>query len=224
MRRTLVAMYDDLVTARNVIDELIDAGFDRADVGLATYDESGEGYKYIEAKDVKADEGASFGALVGGLTGLVAGLAAITIPGIGPIIAAGPLTAALGGAAGAALGAGAGAATGGLTAALVGMGVPDEEATTYMEGIRRGGALVTANVPEEKGSLAIEVMNRFSPIDLSDRTRNWAERGWQGWNENTSPYTREELEKERALYRSNRTTASTGQSQAVRSYNYSRDE
>jgi len=217
-------MYDDLATARNVVDELIDAGFDRADIGLATYDESGEGYKYIDAEDVKADEGASFGALVGGLTGLVAGLAAITIPGIGPVIAAGPLTAALGGAAGAAIGAGAGAATGGLTAALVGMGVPDEDAATYMEGVRRGSVLVTANVPEEKGSLAIEVMNRFNPIDLSDRTRNWAERGWQGWNENTSPYTREQIESERALYRRNRTSVNTEENQRVHNYSSNRDE
>jgi len=219
MRRTLVAMYEDLSSARNVVNDLVSAGFARSDIGLATYDEAGTGLTYIDADDVKADEGAGFGALVGGLTGLVAGLAAITIPGIGPVIAAGPLAAALGGAAGAVIGAGAGAATGGLTAALVGMGVPEEEVGTYMEGLRRGSVLVTANIPEEQSSTAISVMNRHNPINIEDRTNIWRNEGWNGWEPTSSPYTAQDIQTERGKYtRRSTDKPSMSELQYVRTY------
>jgi hypothetical protein len=67
--------------------------------------------------------------------GLVAGLAALAIPGVGPIIAAGPIFTAL-------TGAGIGAAAGGLIGALANTGMPEEDARIYAEEVRRGGVLV----------------------------------------------------------------------------------
>jgi len=226
MKRTLVALFNDLGTARNAVNELVNAGFDRTSIGLATYNETEGDVTYVDAEDVKADEGAGFGALVGGLTGLVAGLATIAIPGIGPIIAAGPLAAAMGGAAGAVIGAGAGAATGGLTAALVGMGVPDEEAGYYTEGIRRGGALVTATVDEERSGMAIDIMNRFDPVNVEDRTNQWRSEGWTGWSETSSPFTAQDRIRERQRPSTRTSMDSTPNEynrSSVRTYNYEGD-
>jgi uncharacterized membrane protein len=80
--------------------------------------------------------GIATGGVFGGLAGLLVGLGTLAIPGIGPVLAAGPLLGALGGAA-------IGAATGGLLGALVDLGVPEEYATTYVTEIERGQVLLT---------------------------------------------------------------------------------
>lgn len=106
------------------------------------------------AEATEASDGAGAGALgggiVGGLAGVLVGLGVLTIPGLGPVLAAGPLAAAIG-TTGAAIGAGAvgaaaGAAAGGLLGALVGAGIPHGDANVYAEGVRRGGTLVVARV------------------------------------------------------------------------------
>ena len=87
--------------------------------------------------------------MLGGVLGLLVGVGAHAIPGIGPVLAAGSLAAALGTAGASTLvGAGLGAATGGIVGGLVGLGIPEEDATMYAEGARRGGTLVTAQVAD----------------------------------------------------------------------------
>ena len=81
----------------------------------------------------KAAEGAGIGAVAGGgLGALLLGLAAagFAVPGL-PIIAMGPLAAAL-------TGAGSGGAVGALIGALVGSGIPEERAKLYEQGIKEG--------------------------------------------------------------------------------------
>src|ERR671920_1144773 len=76
------------------------------------------------------------GGLIGGTLGLLAGVGALVIPGIGPIVAAGTIASTL-------AGAGIGAAAGGLLGALAGMGIPEEEARHFEQGVQSGGILVT---------------------------------------------------------------------------------
>lgn len=86
-----------------------------------------------------AAEGAAGGAVAGGLIGgagaLLAELGLIAIPGIGPLLAAGPIAATLTGLV-------AGGAVGGLVGALVDMGLTKEEAEEYEEYLDRGDILV----------------------------------------------------------------------------------
>ena len=134
MTKTIVALYDEFANARQAVEALVDAGFERDDISMVASDASGEYAEYVN-EDVTAEEGAGFGAVVGALVGLGVAL----IPGIGPVLAAGPLAAALM----AGIGAAAGAVTGGIVAALVDFGVPEDHAQYYAEGVRRGGTLVT---------------------------------------------------------------------------------
>src|SRR3982751_6408840 len=104
--------------------------------------------------------------------GLVAGAAALTIPGIGPFIAAGPIAAAL-------AGAGIGAAAGGAIGALVHLGVPEEEAHYYAEGVRRGGTLITVNAStDEMATCAAMVMKNHGAADIEQRAAQWKQQGW----------------------------------------------
>jgi hypothetical protein len=200
MSETILAVYDTLDTAHSAVRDLTGSGFDRADIGVAARDYSSTDWGDVD-DNVTGSEGSGFGALVGGLTGVVMGLTAITIPGIGAIIAAGPLAAALGAATGGAIGAVAGAATGGLVASLVDLGVPDEDAESYAEHVRRGGALVSVTVKDEsRVGTATDILNRYHPVDIDRRATQWKAKGWTGYDKMADPYTAEHLAADRQNY------------------------
>jgi uncharacterized protein (TIGR02271 family) len=180
---TYIGLYDDMETAQDVVQDLVDAGFSRENISLVANDASGEYASYVNAadEDVSSGEGAGFGAVVGGLVGLGVAL----IPGIGPVLAAGPLAAALM----AGVGAAAGAVTGGVTAGLIDLGVPAEDAEYYAEGIRRGGILVTAHAADSSADQVQSIMESHNPIDLEERSSAWRSEGWTGFDANAQPYT-----------------------------------
>jgi hypothetical protein len=93
-----------------------------------------------------AKVGAGTGAWFGGIFGLLVGAAVLVIPGLGPVVVAGPLAAAL---IAGVEGAIAGTALGGLAGALVGWGIPHERALAYETHIQGGKFLVVVRgVPE----------------------------------------------------------------------------
>ncbi len=205
MTKAIVALYDDLDVAQRVVQELVNAGLSRDNISIVANDVSGEYGKYAAVDPAEGHhhvgpaEGSAFGSVVGALTGLLVGLGALAIPGIGPVIAAGPLAAGL---AGAVTGAVAGGATGGIVGGLLSMGVPEEEAKHYAEGIRRGGTLVSANVDETFAPRAEAIMNSYHPVDLQRRAETWQQAGWAGFNETGTAYDAEALQRERETYRS----------------------
>lgn len=123
-----ITAVENLKAEGHTMDEISVIAKNRSEVETIT-DETGS----------KAEEGlatgAATGGAIGGVTGLLAGIGALAIPGIGPIVAAGPIAAALTGAA-------VGAGTGGLAGALIGMGIPEEEAEEYNRHVEAGKILV----------------------------------------------------------------------------------
>jgi hypothetical protein len=81
--------------------------------------------------------------------GWLVGIGAIAIPGIGPIVAAGPVVAAL-------AGAGAAGATGGLVGGLIGAGIPEIEAKRYAGRIREGAYLISVHCDDSKWAKSAE--------------------------------------------------------------------
>ncbi|MDT8306263.1 MAG: general stress protein [Anaerolineae bacterium] len=217
--KTVVALYDNLEDARDAVDELVEAGFSRSDISLVARDVTGEYGTYVDEYD-DAEEvgeaaagGAVGGAVVGGLMGLLVGLGAFAIPGLGPVIAAGPVAASL-------AGAGIGAATGGLLGALVEWGIPEAEAGYYAEGVRRGGTLLSVRVPENRVDDVVDLMNEHDPVNIERRAEYWrSEYDWTGYDPEAEPYGAEEI----TTYRTSLSDwdedydATTGQTR-VRSY------
>jgi hypothetical protein len=116
-------------------------------------------------KATKAPEGvtagATSGAVVGGTLGWLVGIGALAIPGIGPLIAAGPIVAAL-------AGAGAVGALGGLTGALVGMGIPEYEAKRFEGRVRKGGILLSVHADDaEWAKRARQILDQSGAEDIS---------------------------------------------------------
>jgi hypothetical protein len=128
-------------TAEAAVDHLIARGFSNSAISVLLPDDETT-RAFAHQKSTKAPEGTTAGAttggLVGGTLGLLAGIGALAIPGVGPLIAAGPIVAAL-------AGLGVGGTIGGLLGALVGMGIPEYEAKRYEGAVKGGGILLSVH-------------------------------------------------------------------------------
>jgi len=134
-------IYRDELAAGDAVDALQAAGFRNTDISVLFPENEGT-KDFAVRKDTKAPEGtatgATTGAVIGGGLGWLAGIGALAIPGVGPLIAAGPIVAAL-------TGVGVGGAIGGIAGALVGMGIPEYEAKRYEGRVKEGGILLSVH-------------------------------------------------------------------------------
>lgn len=187
--KTIAGLFENEQNADAAIRELQHGGFDRNRFGVITRNrvtQKVDREEVIQEGTIQAESklGPAGGAAVGGITGLLFGLGALLIPGIGPVVAAGTITASLGAVAGAA---GLGAAAGGLLGALTSQGITEEDADFYAEGVKRGGVLVFVEAEEEHVPLVKEVMQKHGVVEISTRRKNWEEAGWAGYNEAVTP-------------------------------------
>jgi hypothetical protein len=148
----------------SAVDALKKAGFSNSDVSILLPENVKSG-ELTTDHSTKAPEGAAVGAgsgaAVGGALGWLVGVGALAIPGIGPVIAAGPLLAAL-------AGIGIGGALGGFAGSLVGMGIPEYEAKKYEGRLLKGGILVAVHCDtEEQANRAKEVLQSTGAQDLA---------------------------------------------------------
>ena len=138
---SVFGIYHDQPGVEEAVDTLRAAGFRNTDISVLFQENRGT-KDLAHEKNTKAPEGATAGGIIGGVTGGVlgwlTGIGVLAIPGLGPLIAAGPIVAAL-------AGAGAVGAVGGVIGALAGMGVPEYEAKRYEGRIRDGGILLSVH-------------------------------------------------------------------------------
>lgn len=198
MAKIVVGLFDDFSDAQDAVQDLVKAGFRREDISVTASDARGErarlGAPGASGSGSGAATGAGTGAALGGVAGLLVGLGALAIPGIGPVVAAGPLAAAL-------AGAGVGAVTGGLVGSLTDLGVPEEAAHRYAEGVRRGGSLVAVAADAGNVDAAVSVMNLHGAVDIERRAADWRQQGWTGFNHAAQPLTPDEILGERERFR-----------------------
>ena len=150
--------------AERAVDHLIAAGFSNQDVSVLMSDRQGS-KDFAAEKNTKAPEGATagvgVGGAVGGTLGLLAGIGALAIPGVGPLIAAGPIMGAL-------AGLGVGGAVGGVVGALVGLGIPEYEAKRYEGRVKDGGILLSVHCDSsEEVSRAKDILKATGAEDIS---------------------------------------------------------
>ena len=143
-KKAVVGLVKSQSQAESIVNDLRSAGFSTGDVS-ALFPDKSTTRDFAHEKNTKAPEGAATGAgtggLLGGTLGWLAGIGTLAIPGVGPLIAAGPILAALSGAA-------VGATVGGITGGLVGLGVPELEAKQYEGKIRDGNILISVHTDD----------------------------------------------------------------------------
>jgi hypothetical protein len=197
--RTITSLYDTYDDAAQTVRELENAGIPRDDISMiASSLDDRLSHTDTTNAATGAATGGSIGGALGGGAGLLAGLGMLAIPGVGPVVAAGWLVAT---AVGAVAGAGAGAVAGGLIGSLTDAGVSEDDAHVYLEGVRRGGTLVTARVGDDLVSMAEQIVHRHHPVDPDLREKAYRAHGWTAFDGTAKPFTAAELEQERAIHR-----------------------
>jgi uncharacterized membrane protein len=204
MIKTVVGSFDSATDATNAACELRAAGFMEDDINVVANNTRSTGVAATARTDAAttvvddAARGAATGAIAGSAIGGAAGLAisamGLAIPGIGAILAAGPIVAAL-------TGAGAGVVAGGLIGALTDLGVDDAQAEYYAEAVRRGAALVTVRVDESRADEAESILRNHGAFDIEDRVVQWKSEGWTRYDPDAEPYSFDDVERNRTRYR-----------------------
>jgi len=196
MTVTISRLYSDYSSASQAVSDLEAAGLRSQDISIVAsnadnwygrdrgrkMDRVDRDHDGTDDRVEGAEAGAGIGAAIGATAGLLAGLGIMAIPGIGPVVAAGWLTAT-------AAGAVAGGATGGIIGALTQAGVSKDEAHLYAEGVRRGGERTRYEA----------ILDR-SAVNIRERGEAYRKEGWSGFDESAPPYSAEEARKEREIY------------------------
>jgi hypothetical protein len=202
---TVCRLYDSYINANQVVLALEVAGVPPSETSVIS-NNSDSWYKANRTaslvplrKDDASGEGSGKGegAILGAAIGATAATAAslvtmLAIPGVGAVVGAGWLAAMLGSMA-------IGGVAGGLLGALSNAGISEEDAQVFVEGVRRGGTLVAARVPEAQLPQVVPMMNR-SAVNLQERSDLYRKSGWHSFDPNAVPYTADQVRSERALH------------------------
>jgi hypothetical protein len=135
----VLGVFEDEKSAKQAINKMKDQGISEDEISLVARQQEGDDFEAgdMGGADQNLSDGAATGGVLGGLAGLLAGAGMLTIPGVGPILAAGPISAGL-----------SGAAAGGIAGGLADFGVDEETGQRYAQEVEQGKILVAAENTE----------------------------------------------------------------------------
>jgi len=159
MAKTVIGTFNAQESAERAVSDLRGKGFDR-EISIVAKDDKraragGEREGGLRMGGDSVFEGTTTGGVLGGLAGLAAGAGALAIPGIGPIVAAGPIAGLL-----------SGAATGGIAGGLLDWGIPAERGRYFEDRVRQGNILVSVRTDDNKANDAAGVLRRYGCQDV----------------------------------------------------------
>jgi hypothetical protein len=173
--KTVVGLFDTYAHAETAAHDLGNAGISQNDISLVANNTSGKYGQPISATGTTASypnvaSETATGAVEGGIAGLLLGLVAFAIPGLGAVAAAGWLTTAI---TGVVVGAGVG-----LVGALMGAGIPHEDAAYYAEGVRRGGTLLAVRTTDEQAQRIAQILSNDGAVNIEERAEQYRQEGF----------------------------------------------
>ena len=162
-KKSVLCIAKSLEEADRIVDQLKTANFSNNDISVL-FPDKGTTRDFAHEKNTKAPEGAVAGAgtglVVGGALGWLAGIGALTIPGVGPFVAAGPIIAALSGVA-------IGGTMGGIAGGLIGLGIPEIEAKRYEGKVKAGNILISVHTENsEEITRAKDIFTKAGAQDI----------------------------------------------------------
>jgi hypothetical protein len=160
-KNVVVGVFESRSPAEHAMLELCRVGFDDDEIGMLARDTEGKLVRPgVRRTESATEEGAAVGAVVGAAGGAALGAAVLTglIPAIGPVLAVGTLGALLVNAAG-------GAVVGLVAGALIGWGIPEEEAEYYETEVKAGRYLVTVDASGERAGEARAILDKHRGFD-----------------------------------------------------------
>lgn len=162
MAKTVLGVFDSPDQAERAASELQKEGFDRKEISIVAKEDSARGRSDDRGGDrggttmkSSISGGVTTGGAIGGAAGLLAGVGALAIPGIGPLVAAGPIAAVL-----------SGAVTGGVAGGLIDWGIPEESGRKYEQRVKEGKIVAAVRTDDDKVEDAADVMRSTGAYDV----------------------------------------------------------
>lgn len=136
---TVVGVFESRERASEAIQALQAEGFNEENLSIVARQDEGEGREDQGGTMESISDGAAWGGGLGALGGVLAGVGALAIPGIGPILAAGPIAAGL-----------SGAVAGGIAGGLIDLGIPEQDGRGFEEDVKQGRLLAVVEADDEE--------------------------------------------------------------------------
>lgn len=167
MSRTVIGVFSSRDKAESAVNKLKERGFDESRISIVGREKEIRGGDKSAGRgslmgDMGGDQlsgGITTGGTLGGLAGLLAGVGALAIPGIGPIVAAGPLAAVITGAVG-----------GGIAGGLIDWGIPEERGRFYEGRVREGKILAAIKTDDSKQSEVASILRENGATDVESHS------------------------------------------------------
>ncbi len=163
--KAVIGVFADKRQAEQAINALRRQGFTTEEINIVAK-KGGQGDKGDGYVEDDITDGALTGGTLGGIGGLILGAGALAIPGIGPIIAAGPIAAALGG-----------AVAGGVAGGLIDWGIPAEASQRYEQEVAQGGVLAIINTTGQKVDQAAQILRQNGARDVESHSTQSRQKG-----------------------------------------------
>lgn len=155
MSKTVIGVFSGEDVARRAVEELRNSGFGTNEISIIAREGRQQGGGATMGVNNDISGGVTTGGVLGGLAGLAAGAGALAIPGLGPLIAAGPIAGLL-----------SGAATGGIAGGLIDWGIPEQRGRYYEGKVREGKILATVRTEDDKVDKAAQILRKNGASDV----------------------------------------------------------
>ena len=152
--KAVIGVFSDRSQAERAVNELRSQGFGSEEINIVSKDGK-QNNNSSTTYDDDITDGALTGGTIGGIGGLLVGAGALAIPGIGPIIAAGPLAGAL-----------SGALAGGIAGGLIDWGIPAESSRKYEQHVAQGSILAVIKTDSSKVQQAAQILRSNGASDV----------------------------------------------------------
>jgi hypothetical protein len=152
----VVAIYDSFEVAGAGIKALEKGGYPDEQVSFVTsvMDDALPRNAAMASGD-EAENQSATGAVAGGLLGALMGAPLLAVPGLGPVLAIGPIATGL-----------TGAIVGGFLGAMSGWGVHEDHLQSYQDQVREGKVVIVANGRPDQVAHARELLRDTDPTEL----------------------------------------------------------
>ncbi|MGI6620017.1 MAG: general stress protein [Bacillota bacterium] len=158
MGKTVLGVFENTRQAEKAVDDLQRRGFNKQEISIVARKSTAGGGARSRG-DMEAGQdisgGITAGSAIGGVAGLLAGVGALAIPGIGPVVAAGPIATAL-----------SGAVTGGIAGGLIDWGIPEDVGQKYEQRVKEGKIVAMVRTDDEKTNEAADIFRRHGAKDV----------------------------------------------------------
>lgn len=156
-QKVVIGVFRSTQAAEQAVNQLRSQGFSNQEINIISKKDQNQ----TEYVDDDITDGAVTGGTLGGIGGLLLGAGALAIPGLGPIVAVGPIAAAL-----------SGAVVGGVAGGLIDWGIPEEVSRRYEDSVRQGGILAIVKTAETSVNQAAAILRQNGAQDVESHTSN----------------------------------------------------